>query len=500
MSTLDTLNTPTPVRLLDKVELVGHPFHGLVHSGALTLPNDDTLIYRQPSTADAWALHLAGVPELTRTTEQLAQDAVLGHQWLHRVVLSGHVPQIYGKPLVGNVPAWLWRDSAGVVWQLSLSALSTYQTQIRITYRKFGRFGEASYPPVNVDLTHAIDSGAVEVDLKSLTDLFFINEGQIRTAPRICDINEDGSSVIVGLYHVPDTTVYQGLWQLPKAVERAAGFVQIDVSAGSTAPTLSLTTLRNHQQTLGSITIEDERTPAGGQADLPTDGLGNPLGAVTEVRSLAIAGRVVSMYFDDADVPREITISYSRYSESIREYQEWSVTYDSSTYTTRDRRTPLVSTWQISLEINGAQVATESFDTLPAPFTVDTFGFVDGLFYFISKAGTRSTYYEVVFPDGPFVPTTLAEGYVTSAHSIPQNGLWGYSKKLWCLFRISATGLVTWSDAFAPGASAAAQAPASGGWTSGSSFWSGGPTTWYRAQDPITGAISDAYSSIVCFV
>lgn len=500
MSTLDALNAPSPTRPLDKVELFGHPFHGLVQSGLLTLPNDDTLLYRQPSDADAWALHLAGVPELTRTTEQLAQDAELGHQWLHKVVLSGQVPQIYGKALVGNAPAWLWRDSAGVVWQFSLPALSTYQTQIRVTYRKFGRFGEASFPPVNVDLSHAIDGGSPAVDLKALTDYVFINEGQIRTAPRVCDISEDGSSVIVGLYHVPDITVYQGLWQLPRTVERAAGFVRIDVSSGTTAPTLSLTTLRTHLQTLGSITIEDERSPAGGQADLPKDELDRPLGSVTEVRSLVIVGRVVGMYFDDVGVPREITISYSSYSETIREYQKWSVTYDSSTYTPRDRRTPLVSTWQISLAFDGIQVASESFDTLPAPFATDTFGFVDGLFYFISKAGTRSTYYEVVFPDGPFTPRSLAEGQMTSAHSIPKNGLWAYSKRLWCLFRISAAGVVTWSDAYAPGASAAAPPPAGGGWVSGSSFWSGGPTTWYRAQDPITGGISSVYSTTVCFV
>ena len=500
MSTLDALNAPSPTRMLDKVELVGHPYHGLVQSGMLTLPNDDTLIYRQPSNADAWALHLAGVPPLTRTTEELAQDAVLGHQWLHKVVLSGQVPQVYGKPLVGNVPAWLWRDSAGVVWQFSLSVLSTYQTQIRVTYRKFGRFGEASYPPVNVDLSHAIDGGSPEVDLKALTDYFFINEGQIRTAPRVCDINEDGSSVIVGLYHVPDITVYQGLWQLPRTVERAAGFVRIDVSSGTTAPTLSLTTLRSHLQTLGSITIDDERSPAGGQADLPKDELDRPLGSVTEVRSLVIVGRVVGMYFDDVGVPREITISYSSYSETIREYQEWSVTYDSSTYTARDRRTPLVSTWQISLAFNGVQVASESFDTLPAPFVTDGFEDVGGIYYVITKAGTRSTYYEVVFPDGAFTPRSLAEGQATSAHAIPKNGLWAYSKKLWCLFRISAAGVVTWSDAYAPGASAAAQPPASGGWIAGSSFWSGGPTTWYRAQDPITGDISSAYSSTVCFV
>lgn len=502
MSTLDTLNAPSPTRMLDKVELVGHPFHGLVQSGMLTLPNDDTLTYRQPSNADAWALHLAGVPPLTRTTEQLAQDATLGHQWLHKIVLSGQVPQLYGKPLVGNAPAWLWRDSAGVVWQFSLSVLSTYQTQIRVTYRKFGRFGEASNPPVNVDLTHGVDGGSPAVDLKAITDLDISLDGQIRTAPHVCDINSDGSSVIVGLYHVPESTVYGGLWRLRAPLERAVGFVRIDVSTGETAPALVLTTLRNHLQTLGSITIEDERSPAGGQADLPRDEMDRPLGAVTEVRSLAIAGRIVGMYFDDIGVPREVTISYTRYTESIREYQEWSVTYSGSTYTPRDRRTPLVGTWQISLSIDGVQVASESFDTLPAPFAADTFGFVDGLFYFISKAGTRSTYYEVVFADGPFVPTTLAEAQATSAHSIPKNGLWAYSKRLWCLFRISATGVVTWSAAFAPGATGAAQPPMSGGWTFNSflGIWDGGPTTWYRAQDPLTGDISTAYSSAVCYV
>lgn len=82
------------------------------------------------------------------------------------------------------------------------------------------------------------------------------------------------------------------------------------------------------------------------------------------------------------------------------------------------------------------------------------------------------------------------------------NGFWAYSKKLWCLFRISGSGFVTWSGAFAPGASGTAQTPVGGGWTFNAllGIWDGGPTTWYRAQDPITGDISSAYSSTVCFV
>lgn len=502
MSTLDALNAPSPTRPLDKVELFGHPFHGLVQSGLLTLPNDDTLIYRQPSNADAWALHLAGVPELTRTTEQLAQDAELGHQWLHKVVLSGQVPQIYGKALVGNAPAWLWRDSAGVVWQFSLPSLSTYQTQIRVTYRKFGRFGEASFPPVNVDLTHAIDGGSPAVDLKATTDLSLIFEGVIRTRPRICDINTDGSSVVVGLYHVPESTVHDGTWRLREPVERSMGFVRIDVTSVEGAPSLSLTTVRTHLQTLGSITLADARSPAGGQAALPTDGLGRPVGSVTEVRSLVITGRVLAMFFGDGGTLKEITGSYTSYSESIRQYQEWTVTYDGSDYTALDRRTPLESYWSVGLQIDGVEVSTQYHDTLPAPFAVDGFEDVGGIYYVITKAGTRDSYFEVIFPDGAFTARTVAEGQATSANTMLNNGFWAYSKKLWCLFSISGSGFVTWSGAFAPGASGTAQTPVGGGWTFNAllGIWDGGPTTWYRAQDPITGDISSAYSSTVCFV
>lgn len=503
MSTLDTLNTPTPVRPLDKVELVGHPFHGLVHSGALTLPNDDTLIYRQPSNADAWALHLAGVPELTRTSEQLAQDAALGHQWLHRVVLSGQVPQIYGKALVGNAPAWLWRDSAGVVWQFSLPMLSTYQTEIRVTYRKFGRFGEAAYPPVNVDLTHAIDTVDPAVDLKAITDLeLSVFGGETRTAPRVCDINEDGSSVIVGLYHVPPAPLYNGTWRLRGPVECAVGFVRIDVSSGTTSPTLSLATIRNYVQTLGAIEIGDNADPPDGTASMPRDEHDNPIGVLTETRSLAISGRIVSMYFDAGSI-REISISYSSESVYQHVYDDFLVTYDGSEYTANERGEPLSSSWQISLQVDGVTQASYAFDTLQAPAIADSFSLLPPTFiYVIGKAGTRQTYYEAASPRTPSPPRSLAEGQATSAHSILSNGVWAYSKKLWCLFQISNSGVVTWSAAFAPGASGPAQPPLGGGWTFNSFFgtWDAGPTTWYRAHDPITGAISDAYSSTVCFV
>lgn len=495
MSTLDTLNTPTPTRLLDEVELVGHPYHGLVQSGMLTLPNGDTLIYRQPSSADAWAIHLAGVPELTRTTEQLEQDAELGHQWLHKVVLSGRVPQVYGKALVGAAPAWLWRDSAGVVWQFSLPALTTYQTEIRVTYRKFGRFGEEAYPPVNVDLAHAIDTGDTDVDLRA-------NGEDGSTVPRVCDINEDGSSVIVGLYHVPPSQVYSGAWTLPAPVERAAGFVRIDVSSGTASPNVSLTTVRNNLQTLGSIEIGDSADPPDGTLSMPTDQNGNPIGVLTESRLLSISGRIVSMYFEGSSI-KEISISYFEESSQQYVYDQFSVSYGSATYTPRERFEPLSSSWQISLEVDGVTKASYAFDTLTPPAVADGFSTPPPTYnYVIVKAGTRQTYYEAGRPRIPERLRTLAEGQTLSASYILNRGAWQYSKKLWCLFSISNSGVVTWSDAFAPGASAPAQPPLGGGWTWNPSVgtWYGGPATWYRAQDPITGEITGAYSSPVCFV
>ena len=498
MSALDSFNVPAPLRPLDKVVMWGHPFHGLVQSGMLTLPNDDTLIYSQPSSADAWALHLAGVPELTRTAEQLAQDAELGHQWLHKVVLSGQVPQVYGKALVGSAPAWLWRDGAGVVWQFSLPRLSTYQTSIRVVVRKFGRFGEPAFTPVNVDLSHAVDDGAFAVDLSTTN-----NNNEPDTVLRICDITEDGGSVIVGIFRDPRQTTFTprggSTYILRAPVESALGFLRIDAAAGETVPSLTLNTLRNHRASLGTVSGSASRLPAGDYADLPLDETNTfRQGTVTYVTTRAIGGRVVSMYFD-GDTPKAVMLAHNNVVETTRQFDKFPVAVPG--YGEVDffyLETAVQNILEYSLSIDGVPLA--AFDiggTLSASFiSLDLVGEVEAY-----CPGSDFVYHkDAVYPIGSFDAPTES-GLLGLSRNLTQTGFWAYSKKLFCLFRISAGGTVTWSDTFAPGASAAAQPPASGGWVAtGAGSFSLGPATWYRARDPVTGAISGAYSSTVCFV
>jgi hypothetical protein len=483
---------------LEKVSIWGHPYHGPVQSSQLTLPNASTMSYLQPSSADSWAITLTGVPAVIRSESEQIQDEASGFQWLQKVVISGEIPQVYGKRLVGDQPSWLWRDSAGVVWQMTLPRLSTYQTSIRVRVRKFGRIGESAFTPVDVDLSHLVDNGYPTVSLATVTSSDLDD-----TLLRVCDINADGSKAIVGIFAEPPQTIYDGIYILRRPVQNALGFVRIDITDGETVPSLSLTTLRNHRAVLGSVSGSDTRDPSDGYTSLPIIDFVRT-GTVAYTSSSVYSGRIISMYFGAAGVEKEITIGYNSSDVLTREFGDFTVDvpgYPASSFTEKFTR---VSRSSIrSLQIDGAEVASvDPASILNADEAIAedlTFYYPLGVNYYWLRRDLPAT-------DSALEPYDELAALGGSKNS-PQIALWEYSKKLYCLYRIDALsgftdGLVTWTNSFGPGISATAPTPASGGWiaTGFAGRLADGPATWFRAVDPLTDDVSTVRTSPICYV
>ena len=136
--------------ILKRVGLWGHPWHGLVKSGTLTLPNGAQMAYPQPDGGDTNLLSVPGVPPVQRSPEAQLEDAAAGRQWWTSATLAGRQSQLYSKPL--GQGAWIYVDPAGVRWLVE-TTLHTNAQYIQnnpqaVMLTRFGEFYGA--PEVHV--------------------------------------------------------------------------------------------------------------------------------------------------------------------------------------------------------------------------------------------------------------------------------------------------------------------------------------------------------------
>ncbi len=498
-----------PFGPLAKVEIFGHPYHGLVVNGELTLPNSEVIDYRNPSNPNAFAIQLDGVPAVSRTTEQALEDAERGFQWLSKVVLSGSTrnqgssvvgTQLYGTADeslgVGASPTfWLWRDSLGVVWRFSLGSVT--DTTLQIKTKKFGRFGEPAAAETTSTISHAIDNGEFPLDLAG-------------EPLELIDVNSNGSKAILAVLssdavgHIgfikgsisasSDIDFFSG-----GPVLAPVGFVLIEITEGETEPEVALTTLRNYSQTLGTITVDAPNY--NGYALLPgADDQKN--GTLTFSTDVVIEGRILSMYFDGPSI-KEVTVSYHHNSGEAVCIWTWPnaipVSYSGTDYTMSMKLTlPTSRTRSIDLKFDGVVVESISQTVNTALYTESTE--TDGEFFslIIYKGGTTDSYYEVQLIKGSQGPPPVPANYVGIAKdTLPRLGIISYTTKLFGTFWVENPPLEwVWSDAHSVyGGTSSAPPP--------NTSWSGTTMTsnlWNRSLDPITLAISDQYDVPVCYV
>ena len=95
------------LHLLDEAEVMGCPFHGVVEDATLTHPAG-TLDHPQPTGGAVDVLQVPGWPDVGRTAEQLAADALLGHEWRNYALLSGSGAGRYVCGEVLPADAWIY--------------------------------------------------------------------------------------------------------------------------------------------------------------------------------------------------------------------------------------------------------------------------------------------------------------------------------------------------------------------------------------------------------
>ncbi len=177
----------------DITKLFGHPWHGLVSSGQLTLPNGQTAEHVQPSSGDCWVIKIPGQPAVERSPEEAAADAAAGRQWLNYALLSGENHVLYGKAI--GAGAWIYIDADKRRWLVTCAQLDGTATVASATVAgaltfslTLRNFGELEVAP------------RVYTLVASTTSPGLPGAWQSSTLPiRIEDISSTGAKVAIGL-------------------------------------------------------------------------------------------------------------------------------------------------------------------------------------------------------------------------------------------------------------------------------------------------------------
>lgn len=188
---LDKFGPPFPAKLTG----FGHPFHGLVEGGQLTLPNGAVMPYPQPIRGDTYRIKKPGIGPVTRTPEQQARDTAKGYQWWNEAIISGlDCWQIYGTPTGG----WVYCAPSGRNWHVAMTSpspdsLVSSDTLGDITFEvvEFGKFASATPLSDTVIATLA--------DWQIGSSRF----GRVH----IEDVAPDGSEAIVSFHSTPNIKV-----------------------------------------------------------------------------------------------------------------------------------------------------------------------------------------------------------------------------------------------------------------------------------------------------
>ena len=254
---------------LGRLGIVGTPYHGLVQGGLLTLPNSEVKTYPQPVTTWpdlAGSTHLLrrpGMPAVSRTSEQVAQDTANGFQWRNVAMLSGGAQQLYGR----DVDGWIYIDPDGVRWRIRfttplLSTSASFGGSLSLT-ANVSRFGEFGGSEVSFDTTLTLsdwgqngytnppnfsDSG---VSSTVLAASFFLEA-----------VTPSGSKAAICVHHARTTSTVPGDSTVDVAVRHALGWLQIEVTSVGGLPSLSMTVLKNRAETLITVTNTGASTPA----------------------------------------------------------------------------------------------------------------------------------------------------------------------------------------------------------------------------------------------
>ncbi|HSH29954.1 MAG TPA: hypothetical protein VK971_08630 [Thiohalobacter sp.] len=238
--------THAPAKLIG----FGHPFHGLVQSGQLTLPNASTITYRQPSgsnptaTGEGDTFHVAvpGISPIPRTPAQQSLDTANGWEWWNEAILSGSDRQLYGADGGGR---WIYIDGNGYRWGVDFpEGAYSFDSPFNETVSLY-RHGVFAAPEQRHDYSVVMNDWGQDTPVLNI-----------------------GSSDRVGKLFLVSTTQTgdQAIFAIAKDSDvfiryAPMGFLLLSITGAGGSASINLSVLKTRQETLGTLTQDYSPTP-----------------------------------------------------------------------------------------------------------------------------------------------------------------------------------------------------------------------------------------------
>lgn len=170
--------------MLKKINLLGHPYHGLVQDGFLTLPNNQVISYSGITNGDTQLVAIPNYSAPIRTAEEQDRDTINGFEWINYALVTDN--HLGGVDL--GLGWLLYIDANQIVWYLKLGyEVSGNQCQMSCTlHTVFGRFN-GNYPKILRELAQTSTTLVPTGTLKSINRFTF-------------ERKSDGSEVLIHVY------------------------------------------------------------------------------------------------------------------------------------------------------------------------------------------------------------------------------------------------------------------------------------------------------------
>lgn len=231
------------------VPLWGWPWHGALDSlGVLHLPNGQTMWvsdYSYPERYFNYRVKVPGTPDIQRTEAELLEDYAAGREWRNEAIMSG--TSLHGQRRGG----WIYSAPDGSRWIVRIPSETIYEISKLVEAIRFG------------DLYGSPVTQGLQIDWPSDDELHYGAKLNLTSNPNAnpttevkrerwpVDITPDGSKAIFMMYSGPDDQPEQRRGNTP------LGFQLVELSGGRDGITITASTLRTLEQTLGSWRIYD---------------------------------------------------------------------------------------------------------------------------------------------------------------------------------------------------------------------------------------------------
>lgn len=184
--------------ILAGVSLWGWPYHGVCSGGSIALSVGGSRAMAQPAHGAAWLYDL-GLPPIVRTPDELAADAVLGHEWLNYAFISGGM--IYGTQLSNR--QFIHVDGDGIRWLLTVNfatpEISVQKVRLLITIERFGVLRQNGAGT-------SILIRQIDVQCSHIAKAAFAGTVYVATDVRLEDVWTNGNRALLGVYRSSDLT------------------------------------------------------------------------------------------------------------------------------------------------------------------------------------------------------------------------------------------------------------------------------------------------------